>query len=161
LGGGAFIGCTSLVTVTIPGSITHLGNNEFYGCTSLTGVFFKGNAPQTGTYVFQNAYQATVYYLPGTTGWGATFGDFFGYRPTALWNPQVQTGSPDFGVRTNRFGFRISGTTNIPIVVEACTDFTTLTWVPLHSGKLTNGSLYFSDPQWMNYANRLYRIRWP
>jgi hypothetical protein len=26
-------------------------------------------------------------------------------------------------------------------------------------GTLTNGSIYFSDPQWTNYHNRLYRIR--
>jgi hypothetical protein len=33
--------------------------------------------------VFTGDTNATVYYLPGTTGWGATFGG----RPTALWTP--------------------------------------------------------------------------
>jgi len=26
---------------------------------------------------------------------------------------------------------------------------------------LTNGSFYFSDPQWANYSGRFYRIRSP
>jgi hypothetical protein len=52
-------------------------------------------------------------------------------------------------------------TTNIPIVVEACADLTSLAWVSLQSGNLGNGSLYFSDPQWMNHPTRFYRLRWP
>jgi hypothetical protein len=33
--------------------------------------------------------------------------------------------------------------------------------MPLQTCKLTNGSIYFSDPQWTNYPARLYRIRSP
>ena len=48
-------------------------------CTSLTGVYFQGNAPSlAGSSVFDGDNHATVYYLPGTTGWGSTFGG----RPT-------------------------------------------------------------------------------
>ncbi|MGA2786631.1 MAG: leucine-rich repeat domain-containing protein [Verrucomicrobiota bacterium] len=89
--------------------------------------------------------------------WGATFNS----RPTKLWNPQAQTGDSGFGVRMNRFGFNITGTTNIPIVVDACTNLANSTWVPLQSCTLTNGSVYFSDPDWTNYPARFYRIRSP
>ena len=34
-------------------------------------------------------------------------------------------------------------------------------WMPLQSVSLTNGSFYFSDPQWTNYPGRFYRIRSP
>jgi hypothetical protein len=38
--------------------------------------------------VFEQDNNATVYYLPGTTGWGASYGG----RPTALWpQPTIQT----------------------------------------------------------------------
>jgi len=78
-----------------------------------------------------------------------------------LWNPQAQTGDASFGVRQNRFGFNITGTAGIPIVVEASADLAARLWVPLQSCMLTNGLIYFSDPQWANYASRFYRIRSP
>jgi hypothetical protein len=117
-----------------------------------------------GTYVFYNDYQATVYYLPGTTGWGATFGDPFGYRPTALWSlpyPLILTSGPDFGVQTNGFGFIISWATNLSVVVEACTNLVNPAWSPVGTNTLTSGSSYFSDPQWTNHHARFYRLRSP
>ena len=109
------------------------------------------------SYVFSGDNNATVYYLPGTTGWGSTFGG----RPTVLWNPQVQTGDASFGVRTNRFGFTITGTSNLVIVVEACTNLANPIWSPVGTNTLTGGSSYFSDPQWTNYPARFYRLRSP
>ena len=141
----------------IPGSITSIGNAAFRNCPSLKGVFFKGNAPNFGSGVFIGANNATVYYLPGTTGWGATFAG----KPTVLWNPLMQTSDPCFGVGPAGFGFNITGTTNIPIVVEACTNLANATWVPMQSLYLTNGTFHFSDPDWTNYPARNYRIRSP
>ena len=76
-----------------------------------------------------------------------------------LWNPRVQPGS--FGVRSNQFGFTISGTSNLVIVVEACTRLANPSWYPLQTNTLTGDSFYFSDPQWTNYPSRFYRLRWP
>jgi hypothetical protein len=84
IGYGAFQYCSSLTSVSIPSNLTTVGNQAFYGCNSLQGVYFQGNAPSLGgSSVFDYANSATVYYLPGTTGWGATFGG----RPTQLWYP--------------------------------------------------------------------------
>jgi hypothetical protein len=46
-------------------------------------------------------------------------------------------------------------------VVEASTDMGGSNWIPLQSASLTNGSFYFSDPQWTNYPGRFYRLRSP
>jgi hypothetical protein len=78
-----------------------------------------------------------------------------------LWNPQVQTGDATFGVRTNRFGFTITGTASLVIMVEACTNLANPTWFPVQTITLTGGPSYFSDPRWTNYAARLYRLRSP
>jgi hypothetical protein len=78
-----------------------------------------------------------------------------------LWNPQAQTGDGCFGVLTNRFGFTITGTTNIPVVIEAATNLAGSIWTPLKSCTLTNGTAYFTDPQWTNYPGRFYRLRSP
>ena len=156
IGGGAFE-ATRLTNITIPGSVTIIGQNAFALCYSLAGVYFKGNAPPAAYPLFGNDNSLTVYYLPGTTGWGKTYRD----RPTALWNPSIQTTNASFGVRTNRFGFTIAGTTNIPIVVEASVNLATASWTALQTGTLTNGSIYFSDAQWTNHPARFYRIRSP
>jgi hypothetical protein len=101
--------------------------------------------------------EATVYYMAGTSGWGPTFAG----RPAVLWNPQVQTSGSSFGVRTNRFGFNIAGTSNIVVVVEASTNLANPVWSALGTNTLSGGPFYFSDPQWTNYPSRFYRLRWP
>jgi hypothetical protein len=111
--------------------------------------------------VFSGDHHAMVYYLPGTTGWGATFDG----RPTVLWNPQAQNDA-SFGVQNNQFGFNITGSSNLVIVVEACNDFANPVWQPVQTNTLntfigTNGTSYFSDPQWANYPARFYRFRSP
>jgi hypothetical protein len=154
----AFGMCISLASVTIPQSVTNIEWLAFSQCTNLTSLYFLGNAPNLGDGdVFSSDNHAIVYYLPGTTGWGSTIAG----RPTALWNPSIQTTNASFGARTNRFGFTITGTTNIPIVVEASVDLATASWTPLQTCTLTNGSIYFSDPQWTNYPARFYRLRSP
>jgi hypothetical protein len=158
IGDGMFESCTSLTSVTIPNSIASIGDQAFEHCENLTGVFFKGNAPGLGgVSVFDFDNQATVYYLAGTMGWSPTFGD----RPTALWIEQAPESLVSVGVRTNRFGFTINGTSNLVIVVEACTNLANPFWVPLHTNSLTGGSSYFSDSQWTDYPKRFYRVRSP
>ncbi len=156
IGTTAFFQCQSLTNVTFPSSVTFIGLDAFDSCSRLTNAFFEGNAPFANSPVFAGT-RATVYYLPGTTGWGTTFGG----RPAVLWNPQVLTRDGSFGVRNNAFGFNITGTTNIPIVVEGTADLASHVWVPLQSCTITNGSIYFGDPQWTNYPARYYRIRSP
>ena len=74
-----------------------------------------------------------------------------------LWNPQPK----NVGVQMGQFGFTITRTTNIPILVEGCADLVSASWTALQTCTLTNGSIYFSDPTWTNYPSRLYRIRSP
>jgi hypothetical protein len=159
VGDFAFYDCTSLTSVTIGNSVTSIGSYAFEYCTSLRAVYFQGNAPSVDSSVFSGDNNVTVYYLPGTSGW-ENFAQLTGL-PTMLWNPQVQTSDASFGVRTNCFCFTITGTTNIPIVLEACTNLANPTWIPLQSCTLTNGLLYFSDPDWTNNPARFYRIRSP
>ena len=152
----AFAVCARLTNVTVPGSVTSIGDYAFAECPSLTSVYFAGNAPAVDSTVFLFDNNVTAYYLPGTTGW-----DVFSAEsglPVVLWNPLIQTGDGSFGVQNNQFGFNITGATNIPIMVEACTDLTSPVWTPLQTLTLTNGSFYFSDPQWTNYPGRYYRI---
>ena len=87
IGDEAFYDCSSLTGVTIPNSVTNIAHEAFGWCTSMTAIYFRGNAPSLGDGVFDQD-QATIYYLPGTTGWGTTFGGL----PTVLWwtPPSIQ-----------------------------------------------------------------------
>ena len=64
-------------------------------------------------------------------------------------------------MQTNRFGFVISWATNASVVVQACTNLVKPVWQPVSTNTLTNGSSYFSDPQWTNHLGRFYRLRSP
>jgi hypothetical protein len=160
IGAGAFGECGSLTNATIGGGVLSIGENAFTLCRKLTAVYFQGNAPSAGWSVFNSLTgpddPATIYYLPGTTGWG-DFSTSTGH-PALLWNPLIQTGDGSFGVRNNQFGFNITGTTNIPIVVEASTSLAGPVWTPLQSLTLTNGSYYFSEPFQPGSPGRFYRI---
>ena len=152
---------TSLAAVTIPAGVTNLGSYAFAQCSALAAVFFAGNAPAADLTVFStnslagNGYEnATAYYLPGKTGWSNTFAGL----TTVLWNPLIQTGDGNFGARAGQFGFDITGTANIPIVVEACANLATPVWTPLQSLTLTNGLFYFSEPMQTSIPARFYRI---
>lgn len=83
IGTEALSDCANLSNITISASVTKIGIGTFRNCYNLTGIKFNGNAPRLGVNVFNNCTNATIYYLPGTTGWGKTFGG----RPTAVWKP--------------------------------------------------------------------------
>ncbi len=91
----------------------------------------------------------------GSMGWDVALAG----RLTVLWNPLIQASGPGFGVWTSPFGVKVTGTPNIPIVVGLHrVGFTNPVWTLLRTYILTNGSVYFSDPEWTNYLTRFYRI---
>ena len=75
-----------------------------------------------------------------------------------LWVPQVQLSATDVGVRTNQFGFNITGSSGMVVVVEVSASLANPAWSPLETNTLSTGSHYFSDPQWTNYPVRFYRL---
>jgi len=157
IGYEAFMNCSSLTNLTIGSGLAQISSDAFFLCRSLRAAYFGGNPPIADSTVFGFDTNAIIYYLPSAAGWGTSLGG----RPAILWNPQAQTGDGHFGVQTNHFGFNITGTTNIPIVIEAATNLSAGAWVLLRSLSLTNGSYYFSDAGWSNTACRFYRIRSP
>ena len=148
---------TGLTSVTIPSSVTNIGEYAFE-TLGLAAVYFGGNAPSddANDLFISNP---TVYYLPGTSGW-AGFATNTGLVPV-LWNPLIQANGASFGLSNNNFGFNITGTTNIPIVVEACANLANPIWTPLQTLNLTNSSYYFSEPFQPNSSGRFYRISSP
>jgi len=165
IGVWAFGDCSSLTNATIPSGISTVSFGLFVFCYSLSNVFFQGNAPTFGTDYLVPDYppafwcdtNVTIYYLPGTTGWSNTFDGV----PAVLWNPLIQTANGNFGLQNNQFGFDITGTPAIPIVVEVSTNLANPVWTRLTNVTLTNGLFHFSEPAQPNTPNRFYRISSP
>jgi hypothetical protein len=165
IGVWAFGDCSSLTNATIPSGITTVPYGLFVYCYSLSNIYFLGNAPTFGTdYLvpdfppaFWCATNVSVFFLPNTSGWSNTYDGVSAF----LWNPIIQTSNGDFGVQGNQFGFDITGTTNIPVVVEASTNLANRVWTALTNVSLTDGLFHFSEPAQANSAGRFYRIRSP
>jgi hypothetical protein len=104
-----------------------------------------------------NANPAIIYFRPGTTGWTSMFAG----RAAVLWNPQILTADPNFGVRAGQFGFTRSGTPDLTVVVEAAPGVANAIWTPVGTNILTGGSSRFIDPQATADPARFYRLRSP
>ena len=160
LGSEVFESCPGLTNIVIPASVTHIGFAAFYNSVNLTSIYFTGNSPAVAADAFLSDTSATAYYLPGTTGWSNTFASSPAI-PAVLWNPLIQTSDASFGIHNNRFGFNITATNNFTVVVAACTNLANPVWTPLTNVTLTNGSYYFTDPQWATYSRRFYGVGLP
>jgi hypothetical protein len=159
IGMGAFELCSRLRTVNLGQNVASIAPSAFSNCYALAGAYFSGDSPPgdpSGS-VFSIDSQVIIYYAPGTTGWSAVYD----LRPTLPWIPQIQTSDTSFGVRSNSFGFNVTWASRMNLVVEAATDVGTPVWVPLATITLENCSAYFSDPQWVNYPLRFYRVHSP
>ena len=68
----AFVGCTSLISVTIPDSVTSIGSCAFKNCTSLTSVTIPESVQSIGSCAFENCTSLTSVTIPnGVTSIGS------------------------------------------------------------------------------------------
>lgn len=87
----AFYQKSTLVSLTIPSSVTNYAVYAVDSCPNLLAVYFQGNGPGAlsggAPPPFNNIPKVTFYYLPGASGFFATYGDY----PVVKWNPQILT----------------------------------------------------------------------
>ena len=118
---GAFSGCTSLTSVTIPDSVTNIGNYAFNGCTSLTSVTIPNSVTSIGDSAFSNCTSLTSVTIPDTV---TSIGNAF-YNCTSLTSVTI----PD----------------SVTSIGSAFYNCTSLTSVTIPNSVTSIGSSAFSD----------------
>lgn len=69
IGDDALYGCTSLTSITIPDSVTKIGAYTFYECTSLTSVMIPDSVTTIGGRTFQGCASLTSITIPKNVSW--------------------------------------------------------------------------------------------
>ena len=81
IGDYAFADCTGLTSVTIPDSVTSIGDYAFHGCTGLTSVTIPNSVTSIGSYAFQYCSGLTSVTIPNSV---TSIGDGAFYSCTGL-----------------------------------------------------------------------------
>ena len=66
IGDGAFIGCSSLTSITLPNSVTSIGNAAFSDCSSLTSITIGNSVTSIGEGAFRNCSSLTSITIPNS-----------------------------------------------------------------------------------------------
>ena len=66
IGNGAFSGCSSLTSVTLPNSVTSIGYFAFSGCSSLTSITLPNSVTSIGYYAFYECSSLTSITIPNS-----------------------------------------------------------------------------------------------
>jgi uncharacterized repeat protein (TIGR03803 family) len=149
-----------------------LYGSAMFGGASGSGVVFKLNTNGTGFAVLKHfsandtnsdgAHPRVELMLDGSTLYGTTaVGGIWGggvvFSLTVP--PEILVNDGGFGIRTNCFGFNVTGISNLVVVMEASTNLTKTNWVPVKTNTLGSDAVYFGDSKWTNYPRRYYRVR--
>ncbi len=117
----AFFSCYSLAAMSIPDNVTTIGSAAFAYCYGLATVAIGKAVTSIGNRAFASCTSlAAIVVDPLNPAYASRDGVLFD---------------------RNRFGFNVTGTAGIPIVVEASTNLAGGGWTSLRSCTLTNGSI--------------------
>ncbi|RZO86602.1 MAG: hypothetical protein EVA58_03545 [Kiritimatiellaceae bacterium] len=137
-----------LISITLPASVTSIGNRVFSYCSNLASITFLGDAPTVGSTIFRGvASSAKVYVLPAATGFGTTFEglpvETFTLPPSIH---AIAHHNDNLLITLNE------GTSGI--TVEETADLTADNWITNHNPTVTNGA--FQLPT--THTHRYYRF---
>ncbi|MBO4545139.1 MAG: leucine-rich repeat domain-containing protein, partial [Verrucomicrobia bacterium] len=126
IGSSAFAYCSSLTSITIPKSVTSIGINVFSRCSNLTSVYYQGDVPSVnGMMLYAAAPNSLISYYPeGNASWEAVIENGqWQRRGTATWNPTPTTAELTYSLDNGILTLSFTGT------LEESDD--TVNWIPV------------------------------
>ena len=93
IGNSAFDGCSGLTSVTIPNSVTSIGNSAFWGCSGLTSVTIPNSVTSIGGSAFSDCSGLTsINVASGNTHYSSIDGVLYNYtQDTLIQCPDAKT----------------------------------------------------------------------
>lgn len=94
----AFFGCTGLTSISIPNSVTTIGDSAFFGCTGLTSISIPNSVTSIGGQAFQSCSGLTSVTIPNsvTTIGGSAFWFCSGLTSVTIGNSVEEIGESAF-----------------------------------------------------------------
>lgn len=100
IGNYAFSHCTSLTSVTIPSSVTSIGDSAFSNCDSLTSIDIPSGVTSIGSSTFYYCWNLTSIYIPSSV---TSIGDNAFWKCTSLTSVMFAEGSRLTSIGLNAF----------------------------------------------------------
>ena len=116
----AFYGCTGLTSITIPNSVTSIGYEAFSGCTSLTSISIPNSVTSIGEYAFCFCTSLTSISIPEsvTSIDGSAFSSCTGLTSISIPNSVTSIGYGAFSSCTGLTSITFAGTVEQWNVIE-------------------------------------------
>ena len=146
IGDDAFSDCTSLANITIPNSVTSIGRYAFSNCTSLKSITIPNSVASIGDRAFSSCTSLTSVTIPNSV---TSIGDYAFYNCTSLENitiPDTVTsiGSSVFSYCTSLENITIPNSVT-SIGYRAFDDCTSLTSITIPNSVTSIGHFAFAD----------------
>ena len=145
IGEQAFYGCSDLISITIPNSVKSIGNYAFYGCSDLISITIPNSVKSIGNYAFYGCSRLTSITIPNSV---KSIGKYAFYDCSGLTSIVVNSGNTKYDSR-NDCNAIIETATNTLIV--GCDNTT----IPNSVTNIGEGAFYNHHGNYNKFPNSL------
>ena len=133
IGGGAFYGCSGLISVTIGNNVTSIGDDAFYECSGLISVTIPNSVTSIGDYAFYGCSGLTSVTIGNSV---TSIGDYAFYSCSSLTSIKCLANTPPSLDGTGPF-YNISDTCTLTVPCGSSAAYTASDWNTYFAGRIS------------------------